>query len=127
VVSVFLSKKLHKQPIPVFGTGKQTRDLLYVEDCARFIVSAAMSARANGKTINAGTGKDIRIIDLARMIAGSAVPVRFVPHPHPQSEIQKLQCDYSFARKLLGWKPKIRLEEGIQKTKEWMEHHGKKN
>ncbi|HBK53529.1 MAG TPA: NAD-dependent dehydratase, partial [Syntrophomonas wolfei] len=54
------------------------------------------------------------------MIGGNAGNIRHIAHIHPQSEIQKLLCDYSKARELLDWQPRISLEEGLQRTREWM-------
>ena len=120
VVSIFIRSLLEGKTLDVFGDGLQTRDLLYVEDCAEFIVKASFNKKAIGETINAGYGRDIAIKDLALLICNDAKRIRYVEHHHPQSEIQKLLCDYTKARKLLGWVPKTSLEEGIEKTKEWI-------
>ena len=120
VVSIFIRSLLEGKTLDVFGDGTQTRDLLYVEDCAEFIVNASVNKKAIGETINAGYGQDIAIKDLALLICKDAERIRYVKHHHPQSEIQKLLCDHTKARKLLGWVPKISLEEGIKKTKEWI-------
>lgn len=116
VVGVFLKRNLERKDIDVFGDGNQTRDFLYIEDCADFVVKAALSDMANGEIINAGLGNDITINDLALMIAKDNHVIKHVPHHHPQSEIQKLLCDYSKAKRILGWKPKTTLAEGIRKT-----------
>ena len=124
VVSIFIRSLLKGEPLNVFGDGTQTRDLLYVEDCAEFIVNAALNEKAVGEVINGGDGQDIAIKDLALLICKD--PERFVhvEHHHPQSEIPKLLCDYTKAKKLIGWRPKISLEYGIEKTKEWMKGSG---
>ncbi|GAE92682.1 UDP-glucose 4-epimerase [Gracilibacillus boraciitolerans JCM 21714] len=54
VVAVFLKNKLSGNTLSIYGDGTQTRDLLYVEDCARFVVESGYSERANGEIINAG-------------------------------------------------------------------------
>lgn len=118
VVSIFIERELNKRTLKIFGDGTQTRDLLYVEDCADFIYKASMSEKAVGKVINAGLGKDITINDLARMICKDENRIKHVKHHHPQSEIQKLLCNPAFAKKILGWESKTSLEEGIRKTKE---------
>lgn len=120
VVSVFIRRHLDNETLDIFGNGTQTRDLLYVEDCADFVVNAAFSDKAGGEVINAGTGKDISINDLAGLIAQDPKRIVHVEHHHPQAEIQKLVCDYSKARRLLGWEPETSLEQGIRKTMEWM-------
>ena len=120
VVNIFIRRYLEGKDLLVHGDGEQTRDLLYVEDCADFIVKAAFCEAAIGEVINGGTGNDISIKDLALMICKNKTRIKYIPHDHPQSEIRKLVCQYSKARKLLGWKPKTLLEEGIQKTVDWM-------
>ena len=125
VVSIFVRLLLEGEPLKIFGDGTQTRDLLYVEDCAEFIVKAAFAENAVGEVINGGYGHDIAIKDLALLICKDAERIRHVKHHHPQSEIPKLLCDYTKANKLLGWKPKISLEEGIEKIQEWIEYSEK--
>ena len=120
VVSIFIRALLEEKTLNVFGDGTQTRDLLYVEDCADFIVKASFNKKAIGETINAGSGKDIAIKDLALLICKDAERIGYVKHHHPQSEIPKLLCDSTKANKLLGWEPKTSLEDGIEKTKEWI-------
>jgi len=120
VVSIFIKRNLKRKPLLVFGDGKQTRDLLYVEDCADFIVRATNNKNAVGEVINVGSGKDISINELAFMICRDKSKIKHVPHPHPQSEIRRLVCDYSKAKKVLSWKPKISLSEGIKKTTQWL-------
>jgi len=122
VVSIFVKRNLEGKSLNVFGDGTQTRDLLYVEDCADFIIKAAFSEKAVGETINAGLGKDISINDLAMLIVKDKDRIKHVLHHHPQSEIAKLLCDYSKAEKLLGWEPKVSLEEGIKRLEEWMKN-----
>jgi nucleoside-diphosphate-sugar epimerase len=120
VVAVFLRRALDGKPLQVFGDGTQTRDLMYVDDCADLIVRAANSKKAVGETINGGSGKDISVNDLAKMIAGPKGKVGHVPHPHPQSEIRTLLCAPSKAERILGWRANVSLEEGIRRTREWM-------
>jgi UDP-glucose 4-epimerase len=120
VVAIFLKRKLQGETLNIYGDGTQTRDLLYVEDCARFVVQAGYSDAVNGQIVNAGLGRDISINELAMMIVQDENRIRHVEHIHPQSEIQKLLCNYDKATRLLGWKPEVSLEEGIRWTEEWI-------
>lgn len=121
VISVFLQKDMNNEILNIYGTGNQTRDLMYVEDCAEFVVQAAYSDKANGKILNAGLGNDITINDLASLICKDPDRINHVKHIHPQSEIPKLLCDYSKAQELLGWEPKVSLEKGIKLFREWIQ------
>lgn len=120
VVAIFIEKALKGEDIPVFGDGEQTRDFLYAEDCAEFIVKASFSEAATGQVINAGSGEDITINDLARIVCPDEERIRHLPHHHPQSEIRKLLCDSAKAKSLLGWEARTSLKEGIAKTMDWM-------
>jgi nucleoside-diphosphate-sugar epimerase len=121
VVAIFIKNKLAGKDLNIYGEGTQTRDLLYVEDCARFVVEAGYSDAVNGEIVNAGLGRDISVNDLAKLIVGDEAKIKHVPHIHPQSEIQKLLCNSGKAKSLLGWEPQVSLEEGIRRTEQWIE------
>ncbi|MFC5590285.1 dTDP-glucose 4,6-dehydratase [Sporosarcina soli] len=120
VVAIFLKNKLAGKPLQIYGDGTQTRDLLYVEDCARFVVESGYSNKVNGEVINAGLGEDVSINELAKLIVKDHKHIQHIEHIHPQSEIPKLLCDYGKAKALLNWEPKFSLEEGIEKTEKWL-------
>lgn len=120
VVAVFIRRALDGKPLQVFGDGEQTRDLMYVDDCVDLVARASENKAAIGEIINGGTGRDLTINDLARLIAGAKGKVVHVPHPHPQSEIRRLRCDPAKATALLGWKPKVPLEDGLARLREWV-------
>lgn len=120
VVAIFIKKKLSEETLSIYGEGTQTRDLLYVDDCADFVVQAGYSDQVNGEIVNAGLGKDISVNDLAMLIVEDPARIEHVEHIHPQSEIKKLLCNYDKAKNLLGWEPKISLEEGIRRTEQWI-------
>ncbi len=121
VVAIFIRNKLSGMDLNIYGEGTQTRDLLYVEDCARFVVEAGYCSQVDGHIVNAGLGRDISVNDLALMIVQDPGRIHHVPHIHPQSEIQKLLCNSSKAKQLLGWEPQVSLEEGIRRTEEWIQ------
>jgi nucleoside-diphosphate-sugar epimerase len=118
VVSIFIDKALKNEDLNIYGDGTQTRDLLFVEDCADFVISAGMNDKVNGQIVNAGTGRDVTVNELAKIICGDENKIKHVQHIHPQSEIQKLLCNWSKAKELLNWEPKFTLEQGIEKTRE---------
>ena len=120
VVSIFVQRDLSGDVLNIYGDGTQTRDLMYVEDCAEFVVQAAYSDAANGEILNAGLGEDITVNDLAALICKDAGQIKHIEHIHPQSEIPKLVCDYSKAKRVLGWEPKTSLTKGIELMKKWI-------
>lgn len=121
VVAIFLEKEVTGEKLSIYGDGSQTRDLMYVEDCAEFILRVAFSDRFDGRIYNAGSGEDISINDLAGLVCKSPGRIRHVSHIHPQSEINKLLCDSSRAKKTFEWQPRISLQEGIKRTRKHIE------
>ena len=120
VVAIFTRRSILGQELRIFGDGTQTRDLLYVEDCARFVVAALTSERAVGRILNAGTGQDVSVNELAARIEPDGSRIVHVPHIHPQSEIPVLRCDPRLAAELLDWRPTVAPEDGLARVRAWM-------
>ncbi|MBU3126661.1 dTDP-glucose 4,6-dehydratase [Clostridium tagluense] len=120
VVAIFIKNALEGKDINIYGTGEQTRDLLYVKDCARFVVMAGFCDKVNGEIVNAGTNRDVTVNELAEIITKKRVKINHVKHIHPQSEIMKLKCNYNKAKELINWKPEFTLEQGIEETEQWV-------
>jgi nucleoside-diphosphate-sugar epimerase len=120
VVAIFTRRSLAGEPLRIYGDGTQTRDLLYATDCARFVVDALLSDAVVGRVLNAGTGIDVSVNDLAATIEPDPARIEHVEHIHPQSEIAVLRCDPSLARELLGWTPTVGLDEGLGLVRTWM-------
>ncbi len=105
------------------GNINASRDFTYVSDTARAIIFALTEQKAVGETINIGSGKEVKIGDLACLIAklmNKKVQIgqdksRFRPH-----DVERLLCDNSKAREVLGWKPQVSLEDGLKETIEWI-------
>jgi UDP-glucose 4-epimerase len=120
VVAIFTRRSILGEDLRIFGDGTQTRDLLYVEDCARFVVAALASERAVGRILNAGTGHDVSVNELAALIETDRSHIIHVPHIHPQSEIAVLRCDPRLAASVLDWRPNVSLEDGLARVRAWM-------
>ena len=107
--------------LTVWGTGSPTREFLYVEDAARAIHLAAERLQTSDP-VNLGSGHEVRIADLALMIArktGFQGEVRFDP---TKPDGQPRRClDVSRARQLLGFTAEVGLEEGLDRTIAWYE------
>ncbi|MFA6635874.1 MAG: GDP-L-fucose synthase [Candidatus Omnitrophota bacterium] len=115
----FDAKARGEKKIVVWGTGNQTREFLYVEDCAEAIVSAAESYD-KPDPVNIGSGKDIKISDLARIIAkltgfeGKIEWDRSRPDGQP-----KRRLDVKKAQKEFGFRAKTSFERGLEETVNW--------
>lgn len=120
VVAIFTRRSLRHEELRIYGDGQQTRDLLYAEDCARFVCEALVSDAALGRILNAGTGEDVSVNALATAIEADPARIRHVEHIHPQSEIAVLRCDPRLAETLLGWQPEVTLADGLARTRTWM-------
>jgi NDP-hexose 4,6-dehydratase len=124
VVPKFIGLALRGEPLTVHGTGDQTRDLSYVDDTVRAFLTMGTHPAAVGKAVNFGTGKDVTINDVARLIvqvSGSSSPI--VHTPARTSEVSKLQCDPSLASELFGWRSQIDIEEGLRRNVDWVREH----
>jgi dTDP-glucose 4,6-dehydratase len=107
------------------GNLHPTRDLNYVSNTVDGFLLAASESAALGQTINLGSGREISIGDLANLIAkliGKPIKIetkgeRLRPKG---SEVERLMADNALAQKLLGWKPKVDLEEGLSRTIDWI-------
>ncbi len=121
VVSVFLKRALGKKPLEIFGTGEQTRDFVYVEDNVRLSLEAFLNDKVNGRPMNIGSGKSISILELAEKIKKLAPGIEVVlKSPRRRGEIKYRTPDVSFMKKMLKDEPKIKIEEGIHKTLEFL-------
>jgi len=116
VVGRFLFQKKQGKPLTIFGTGEQTRDFCYVDDAVDALIKASQSSRIKGgEVINVSSGKSCSINKLANIIGGKVKYLAKRP-----GDILYAKADISLARSILKWKPRISLEQGIEKTKEWM-------
>lgn len=121
----FILKILNDIPPTVYGDGTQSRDYMYVSDTVEAYCSLAVAENVVGEAINVGTGKEIKIGGLARMIIklmGKDMEPIFNHQLH-SGEAGRLFCDPIKGQKLLNWKPKISLEDGLRKTIDYYSSH----
>ncbi len=110
------------------GSLHPRRDLTYVEDTVAGLVAAADSPEAVGRTLQLGTGYDVSIGDLVKVVGevlGRELTVEHDParvRP-PDSEVERLISDPALARELTGWEPTVELREGLRRTAEWIERN----
>lgn len=109
-------------------SGEQGRDLLYVDDVVDAFVRAASRLELRGQVVNVGGGVEYAMRDVARMIvrlSGTTAPLYVGAKPARVGDIAHLVADASVARERLGWRARVGLEEGLQRTITWYRSSGR--
>ena len=117
VVPNFLQQALRGEPLTVYGDGSQTRSFCYVDDLIEGIVHLLYSDEHH--PVNIGNPVETTILEFAHTInrlASSTAGVIFKPSSRGEGDPQRRQPDIRRAHQILGWDPKVSLEEGIRKT-----------
>jgi dTDP-glucose 4,6-dehydratase len=110
-----MAQALRGEPMTVYGDGSQTRSFCYVDDLVEGIYRLLRSSTSD--PVNIGNPHEMTILEFARTvkrITGSRSEIVFQPLPQDDPKVR--QPDIGKARKLLGWEPKVMLEEGLQRT-----------
>jgi len=127
VIPNFIYWAMHGQPLPIMGTGEETRDFTFVGDVVEGVLRAAVVPEAVGEAMNLASGTETRIIDLANMInelTGNK-GLRFVER-RSWDKIVRRRASVEKARKLIGYEPKTEMGKGLKKTVEWFEENREK-
>ena len=118
-VPAFMSQALRNEDVTVFGDGSQTRSFCYVSDLVDGILRL-MEAPVNDP-VNIGNPQELTIEQIARrIIEMTGSRSRIIYKPLPEDDPKVRQPDITRARTLLGWEPKVSLEEGLSKTIEYL-------
>jgi len=115
VVPSFLGSALRGEPITVYGDGTQTRSFCYVSDLVDGLVRLAMSGHSG--PVNLGNPGEMTMLEFAsaiRELTGSGSEI--VHLPLPEDDPKRRQPDISLARAVLGWEPRVGLEDGLKAT-----------
>ena len=108
-----------EKPVQLNGDGRQQRDFTYVDDVAAGVVKA-LDHSSGFETINLGSDRPVDlnyVISEIEMAVGKNAIIK--NHPFPATDIMATWADISRARDLIGWEPKVGLEQGIALTVEW--------
>jgi dTDP-glucose 4,6-dehydratase len=115
VVPAFISQALRDEPLTVFGDGSQTRSFCYVSDLVDGIYRLLMSNET--MPTNIGNPSEMTVLQFAEQIkrlTGTSAPIEFRPLPEDDPKIRR--PDITKACKILGWEPRVPLEEGLTRT-----------
>jgi len=117
VISNFVTQAISGKPVTVYGDGTQTRSFCYVSDLVEGLILAMMRSKTRGEVVNLGNPVEFTISSIARIVkekTQSASPIVF--SEIPQDDPVRRKPDIAKAKKLLGWKPSVGLEEGLDRT-----------
>src|SRR3989338_127309 len=125
VGGIFLRNALENKPLVVYGDGHQTRAFTYINDvCDANLL--AVNTKTKGDYFNIGTERETKILELVNLVKKITGKNLSVIHESARSYDSRRRCgDSSKARDVLGWEPKVDLEEGLTKTWEWMQNNSK--
>jgi dTDP-glucose 4,6-dehydratase len=118
VVPNFIMQALKGEPLTVYGQGEQTRSFQYVDD---LVVGLKKLLDADHHLpVNIGNPHEMTVLEFAKKIielTGSKSSIVYKPLPEDDPQVR--QPDITKAKKILGWEPKVQLEEGLVKTIEY--------
>jgi len=119
-IPAFVTSILKNKPPTIYGDGQQSRDFTYIDNVVDANLLAAAVKKTNGEVVNIACGKSVtvnEIIDMINKITGKKVkPIYTDPRP---GDVKHSLADISVAKKLLGYKPKIDFEHGLELAIDW--------
>ena len=120
VVPAFIDQALRRKPMTVFGDGSQTRSFCYVRDLVDGLYRLALSEERF--PVNLGNPQEMTILEFAERIkrlTGTDAPLEF--KELPQDDPKRRQPDVAKAKRVLGWEPRVGLEDGLRETIEYFQ------
>jgi UDP-glucose 4-epimerase len=132
VVPRFLKQALSGQDLTVYGTGRQSRCFTYVSDVVQWLLLLASDDRAAGKVFNLGNPEEISIEALARRvieITGAPSGLAYIPYEQAYEEgfedMERRVPDIARVRALTGYAPRVKLDEALRLTRDWLARSGR--
>jgi len=122
VIPNFIWWAIHGKPLPITGTGEETRDFTFVEDIVDGTLRMGVVKEAVGEAINLASETETKIIDLANWInelVGNKAGIVFRPR-RDWDKVVRRRASIEKARKILGYKPKTDIRSGLRKTYNWI-------
>ncbi len=126
VIPRFVGQALRNEPITVYGDGSQSRCFCDVSDTVRALEALLEQKEAVGKVFNVGSTEEISILELARRVKSrlnSDSPIQFIPYDQAYApgfeDMQRRVPDITRIHALLGWRPRLNLDDILQRVADW--------
>jgi UDP-glucose 4-epimerase len=122
VIPNFLGRALRGEPLPITGTGEETRDFTFNGDTVAGILGALHGETEPGAVFNIGSGQETRIVDVANAInelTGNPGGIEFIPRRN-WDNVSRRRSDIALARDTFGYDPRTTIEDGLAATHAWM-------
>lgn len=122
VIPNFTYWALHKQPLPITGTGEETRDFTFVEDIVDGTLRLGAHKEAIGDAFNLASETETKVIDVANMVnevTSNNARVKMTPR-RDWDKITRRRASIEKARRVVGYEPKTNMKEGIKRTYDWI-------
>lgn len=126
VIPNFFNAAMRGKPLAITGTGKETRDFTYVDDAVDGTILAAERKEAVGEAFNIANGKETTVLELANKInkiTGNKAGVEFGQR-RSWDTVARRVSSIDKARKMLGYGPRVSLDDGLKRTHEWFKGAG---
>ncbi|MBI3413283.1 MAG: GDP-mannose 4,6-dehydratase [Candidatus Aenigmarchaeota archaeon] len=124
----FVNLAIKNEPISMYGNGKQTRSFCYITDQVEGLLKLLLTPGLDGEVVNTGSEEEVSINNLIKSIIRLTNSSSKVINTKPAYDITddpvRRKPDITKAKKILGWEPKVGLEEGLKKTIEWVKETG---
>ncbi len=125
VIPNFFYWAMNEKPLPITGTGDETRDFTYVGDIVNGLLACAAHDEAVGEAINLATGREIKILDLAKWvneITGNQAAIVFKERRNWDKK-NRLLASIEKARRILKYEPKMGFKDGLKQVHAWFREH----
>lgn len=124
VIGIFMNQIMQGKPMTIFGDGTQTRAFSYIDDVAPYITDSVNIPEAYNEVINIGADKPYTVQYLAQVVARALGVVPEIQYLPARNEVLHAYSDHSKARRILGQKGTVSLEEGIERMAAWARRVG---
>lgn len=121
----FLHQAINGSPITIYGDGKQSRSFCYITDQIEGLFRLLLTPGVDGEVFNIGNQKEFSILELANMIikitgSKSEISMDSPPNYNLKDDPRRRCPDITKANKMLGYSPKVNLEDGLRRVSDWM-------